>query len=227
MLITIPTICGLIYFNIYFMPGLYNVWVANKPGTMGMVPDNCTYYDCRDSAYSYVHNYATYSMCNQGSCASTLCSNFDCSKPTFRPISYYYNCYSNCTNLIHDNVTPLNNIFIFGCFGSFLFGAAALISLVYGFVVVCYRGSAGLSYEEKFALLVHFLCPSAKYYVFRQRTDWENTRISFKPMLLIDFLTMMLVGSAAGLYLGMAAVELFQFYEYLLLCGMGLMFLSY
>jgi hypothetical protein len=80
-LIVISNIAGFIYFNMYFTSDLYNVAVAKKPGATGMVPDNCTYYNCRHSANYYIFNYAAYNMCNQGSCGSILCSNFNCNKP--------------------------------------------------------------------------------------------------------------------------------------------------
>jgi hypothetical protein len=75
---------------------------------------------------------------------------------------------------------------------NFFFGTGILIWLIYGIVVVFYW-SVGLNEREKCALLVNFLCPFAKYYYFRERTDWENIRINFNEMLMVDMFVSMLL----------------------------------
>jgi hypothetical protein len=247
MLFVIATIGGFIYINMYLMFDLYNVTIAMKPGATGMTPDSCSYYYCGQSANYYAHNRAAYDKCNAINCGG-LCNTtnnvstpntmtttdaipFDCNTPTFLPLSFYYSCYSNCngTNLVTNNVAPpqLYVVFIVGCVAGCFFGVAILISLVYGVLGGCCCGALGLSCGERLALFVNFFCPSAKYYAFRERNDWEDIRISFKWMLWIDIIVTAFVAIALAGYIYLAIYQAFLFYEYLVTYGVALVLLTY
>jgi len=84
-----------------------------------------------------------------------------------------------------------------------------------------------LSCGEKLAIFVNFFCPSAKYYAFRERTDWEDTRISFKWMLWTDIIVTAFIAIALAGYIYLAIYQAFLFYEYLVTYGIAIVFLTY
>lgn len=229
MLFVIVAVGGFIYINMFLMFDLYKVVVMMQPGNMGTAPSDCDQYYCGESAYYYAHYYAAYQMCNFQNCQQPLCGGFDCSNPKFLPISYYYDCFKMCPTLRDNNIFPpqLFIVFIVGSVAGCLFGIAVLTSFVYGLVAGCCCGTTGISCGERFALFLNFICPSAKYYAFREREDWEDCRVSFKCMLWTDIIVTVLVGLALAGYIYIGIYQTFLFYEYLVTYAMGLMFIAY
>lgn len=229
MLFVIATVGGFVYINMYLMFDLYKVVVLMSPGNAGSAPADCTSYFCSNSATLYAHNYAAYDMCNAVNCGNVICSGFDCNNPTFLPVSYYYSCLTKCPTLKSNGAFPpqLFIIFIVGCVSGCLFGVAVIISFLYGFMGCCCCGTTGINCGERLAIFFNVICPSAKYYAFREREDWEDCRVSFKCMLWTDIVVTALVGLALAGYIYLAIYQTFLFYEYLVTYGMGLMFLAY
>jgi hypothetical protein len=237
MLFVIATVGGFVYINMYLCFDLYKVVIERKPGTAGEAMSNCSTYYCGFSAHYYVHNYASYEKCNQYIC-SPVCvntgsipgfTNFSCSNPNLDNTAYYYDCFDGCqSDAIYTNrVFPpqLFITFIVACVGGGLFGLGVLISLLYGIIGQC--TNSGLSCGERLALLVNFVCPSAKYYAFRERDDWAEVKVNLKGMLWLDIIVTSLIAMALGCYIYIAIAKAFLFYEYLVTYGMGLMLLAY
>jgi hypothetical protein len=223
----ISTIGGFVYINMYMMFNLYNVVILGQTGLMGPTPTDCSQYYCSNSVTLYVHNYAAYQACNTINCQNVLCAGFDTNAPTFLPLSYYYSCFRKTDP---NNMTfppQLFIIFIVGCVAGCLFGLAVIISLLYGLFGCCCCGTAGINCGERIALFFNFICPSAKYYAFRERQDWEDCRVGFKCMLWTDIIVTILIGLSLAAYIYLAIYQAFLFLEYLVTYGMGLVFLSY
>jgi len=232
MLFVIATVGGFIYINMYLMFNLYAVTVGLSHGPDGLTPDNCQMYYCSGSAHYYVHNFAAYNLCNNGNCASvsSLCSGFNCSDINQLPVRWY-NCLSTCPSYTPNgsNGFPpqLFVIIIVGCVAGGCFSIAVLISFFYGILAGCICGTRNISCGERLALFINFFCPSAKYFSFRQRNDWEDTRVNFKCMLWIDIIVTTLIAISLAGYIYLAIYQTFLFYEYLVTYGMGLMLLAY
>lgn len=228
MLFVIATVGGFVYINMYLTFDLYNVVIAQTGGTEGPTPSNCMDYYCGYSAHYYVHNHAAYSKCNQYMC-SPLCTAFPCSSPPIDNLPYYYDCYTSCSGypMVTNKEFPtyLLVTFYVASVGGCIFGVAVLISLVYGLAAQC--TSSGLNCGERLALLVNFVCPSAKYYALREREDWTEVKVNLRAMLWVDIVVTAMVAMALGSYIFLAIARAFLFYEYLVTYGMALMLLAY
>ena len=243
MLVVLATLGGFAWVNMYLTFDLYNVVVLGQTGRMGDAPADCQTYYCDASPRYYVHNYAAFQMCNYAICgplcldlatASTL--TYDCpttSDFNTNPITWY-NCYERCSSAsgpYKGQVLPypmkMLISFYVGSVGGCLFGVAFLISFIYSLVGCCGCGTTGISCAEGFAIFCNWFCPSAKYFAFRQREDWEKTRVSFRAMLWVDIVVSGLIALSLGCYIYLAVANGFLRDEYLLTLGIGLMLLGY
>ena len=87
-----------------------------------------------------------------------------------------------------------------------LFGFGFLLCFLVGIFA---SWSDRLFINERISLILNPIAPSAKYYVFRQRVNWQEVIINFKMLVYVDILMLLIYGLMLGTSLYYAITDIF------------------